>query len=474
MRLPLHVALLASFPFFGCTCDEAVSRVSGSLAIEPSPLDFGGVPRSATKKLIATFRNVGTYPLSITDVAAEAPFSVESVGTTLAPGGSVDAQVSFTPTTLGPLEGSLVVHVGSEAASSVLIGHGIEAAVLVEPATVDFGEVNWVSGLEPIRRSVSVTNTGSDRFDVQAIEWTTESTSAFALEAIEAVRAFEPGESSSFDVVLVPRGWGELSGSVRIRTNAPNASEILVPIMGHIVGPRMEICAAKTGSPLLCTRAGQAPRVSLGNLERNATAQGTIQVQNLGDRELIVASIFTTGRVEELSFVPALPTSSAIALSPDQSTTVEVSYQPTDYTFDATVVGVASNDPRGSRSVVVEGGVRRPRIRVVPTSLTFSQVSGSQARASVRIFSCGEQTLILSRVELRELSGPGSAFGLSGVPASVTSIEPRAGCENGPPGVELTVTFAADANGQYTAEVMIESNDPVDPTVSVQLLGTRT
>ena len=91
----------------------------------PASLDFGGQSINTTSPaLVVTLTNAGAAPLSVSAIAASAGFAATHGCTTLPPGASCAASVTFTPGAQGALAGTLTVQTNAGNASVPLAGTG--------------------------------------------------------------------------------------------------------------------------------------------------------------------------------------------------------------------------------------------------------------------------------------------------------------------------------------------------------------
>jgi hypothetical protein len=474
--------LLVLFPAAACTCDDELGELNGAIEVIPPSLDFGMVPRDLAKELPLTLKNRGLFPLKVDHFSAAAPFIAPTVtATTIGTGSQIQVMVAFKPSELGAAEGLLEIHSDDPKTPVVtvpLVGTGIEAAVRVEPSIIDFGEVLWI--LESPREQVTVTvsNPGSDTFELTELALTESAMGSFVLDPGMAVGSYAPGQSKTFVVSYRPKARAAVMGSVRIATTTRMAPEIIIPLRGKGVGPEINICASANNGPETCTQAGEIPRAHFNDLPINTTQSGTVRVLNTGERELTIIQTFLTGTQPEFSFTPSVPGMN-IVLAPGAENMWTVTYSPVDYTFDAVLLAFSSNDPRPPdvvpRSVDIRGGVASARIRVQPGSLTFSHSGAvTHGETPVRIFNCGLEPLILTNnIVLMQTAGPEPALSLLNAPAQGTTIMPQPMCEMGPPGVQMTVVFDTSMNGNYTGEIAIASNDPTKPQETVRITASK-
>jgi hypothetical protein len=162
---PLAATLMASTS----TGKTATFSLSGSgqasgalLEASPTVLTFDGTTVGTGRSGGATFRNVGSEPLTIEGVEApSAPFSLEGappIGHQLAPGEAITITVEFEPQSVGTYEDAVELETsGGSRAVQLVASAGTPAHLQIEGEPVDFGTVAVGSSAE---RSFTVTNTG--------------------------------------------------------------------------------------------------------------------------------------------------------------------------------------------------------------------------------------------------------------------------------------------------------------------------
>ena len=462
-----------------CNCDESFGQLAASIEVDPQAIDFGEVPVHGTKQVSLRIKNKGSFLLDVQRFSTDAPFIAPAGTATIGTGGTTEVRVGFTPGALGPHEGMLELETTARDSALVLVplrGTGIEAAVAVAPAQVDFGEVLWVGGTLAKRAEITVSNPGSDVFDLTMLELAEDGGGAFGLDPRSTVKRFAPGESATFEVSYLPKAMGPVTGSVRIRTTAPTAAELTVPLAGKAVGPRYELCAEPPGGPEVCTTNGQTPRINF-SVERGMAGSGRVRVLNTGDRELRVIQGAVTGSMGELTFDAPITGPLDLAIQPGGDRAWMLTYAPQDYTFDAIILSLSTNAPEGgTKSARVEGRVPKPEILVNPRSLTIRNIGAStHGETPVGISSCGLRPLILTHdLTLRQLTGPGPGFSLMSAPPAGTMV-PMGACGGGAgaAGLSFILVFDTAVPGNYSAEIDIESNDPIQPKVTVTVGATK-
>jgi hypothetical protein len=456
-----------------CNCDESIGRLEGELEVTPTSLDFGEVPVGGEKQLDLTLKNLGSAKLTVESFSVGAPFIAPSGTASVAPAFPRTVKIGFRPTTVGPSSGVLTIREEDPEAPEVEVsvrGVGIEAAVVVDPLTVDFGEVLWNSSTTPQTRMISVSNAGSDGFDLTAIELAEDAGGAFTVDAGMAIRSYAPRSSDTFTVSYMPNSMGSVTGSVRIKTTAPTAPEIIVSLRASAVGPEMDLCVQVTGGGELCASRGEMTRLDFGVLTLNGRATGQIAIKNIGTRDLTAQGMLQ-GQAPDFMFMPSIAPLGEVVISPGQAQRIDVAYTANDYVFDSVLAAFGSNGAtRRSGVVRLEARIAQADINVMPTRITISVQGGARRdEVPVSIFNCGQEALSLGAIQLAQ-GGP--EFTLADVPGMGTSIAPQS-CPGGTPGAMFRVIFDTATVGNYTARVSIASSDPVDPTVYVDVEASK-
>lgn len=476
--LPLRLVLaLSAFVAAGCECDDELGVLNATITVEPTTLDFGRVPVSSQKTLKLKIINRGSFVALVQDFRADAPFVAPSVTSTVATFDEIEVDVAMRPTAVGMTTGTLTFATDDPEAPTIsvpLIGEGIEAAVRVEPAIVDFGEVLWNTQTQPMTVNVTVTNPGTDAFVLSNFTLANDGGGAFTTDSMGIEGTFGPNVSSSFAVTYMPNAMGPVTGVIRFDTTTAAAPQIEVPLMGSAVGPELEVCAGALGEAELCTAAGEIPAVRMLNVDRNATADGSIRIINAGNRDLTFQT--SLARMEdEFAFDPDPAALGQVVLTPNEERTIAVRYTPADYEFDIQTVIIGSNSAtRPTASVLVRGEVGRPQVRVFPDELNFQQTGvNPPATVAVSLSNCGTRPLTMTgAITLRTTQGP-TAFTLTNTPGPGTML-PDEDCNMSPQlQMQFRVTFDPPGTGVHLAEVDIPTNDPTTPVYTMELTGTR-
>ncbi|MFT4974609.1 MAG: hypothetical protein ACI8S6_000492 [Myxococcota bacterium] len=151
-------------------------------------------------------------------------------------------------------------------------------------------------------------------------------------------------------------------------------------------------------------------------------------------------------------------------LEPGDSTRLEVLARPLDLTNPSVDLIVQTDDPNSPEVTVSLSILPRglPEIRIEPAQINFGAVSiGASVSAQLQIFNDGVESL---QIYSAELVGSASSFSLSVNPTG-GEIDPER--DDG----LIEVVFTPRLNGIVTDQVVVRSDDPDTPEVSVLITG---
>lgn len=202
----------------GKTADFALSgsgqAASPLLEVSPPLVSFGGTAVGGHLSGSATFKNVGSAPLTINAVhLPSAPFGasgVPAVGSTIAAGGEVTVTVTFDPTSAGTFESAIGLDTTGGNDEVGLSGSAGSAGVLeIRNETNDYGTV--VAG-QRLTKSFSVSNTGGVPVTITKSKPPTGGAFAATTTLAEGT-TINPGQTLTESVTFAPNAAGALSGT---------------------------------------------------------------------------------------------------------------------------------------------------------------------------------------------------------------------------------------------------------------------
>src|ERR1035437_585187 len=202
--------------------------------------------------------------------------------------------------------------------------------------------------------------------------------------------------------------------------------------------------------------------LNLGSVALGASSAPTvITVKNTGKSDLIINNVNTTG-TDGADFSQ---TNNCGTIQPGGSCLVNVTFTPIlPYANKTAMLAIASNDPKKPLlDVKLSGQVPPPAISATPASLNFGKLPAGTASSSksVTVKNSGLSDLVIDSINISG-TNPGDFIASS----TCGTIQKGVSCT-------IDVMFeplAPIANG--SANLVISSNDPKKPTVSLKLSGS--
>jgi len=448
-RLWGSLLLVAVSALLACN-ESTLNPLSPDIAVSPAEIDFGTVTVGITSERTLTISNVGGGTLEVDSVVMQdpsGPFTVEDYTGSLSPESSVDLVVDFLPMDLG--DASDVILITSDDPDEELVEVPVYATDVVEapfpaiswsPSSLDWGMV--YSGAV-IAQSVTITSIGTGDLEVSAILTDGTTSPDFEITMNPAPVTLPPSMSELIEVTYAPTDLGVDTGNLLIESNDPDVPVVTIPLDGELI-PAPDIDLVPTTLSY-----GQ---VSIGN-----SVNMDAEIWSLGMDDLELDTLTYSGSTE----FAMVTDPSGMVLAPGEFTTLTVSYTPDNYTADTGQIEIPSNDP--DEPVVylnLTAPAPAPDIEVDPMVVDFGDVKiYTQETEWVTISNVGTADL-----ELYSITNHGDVeFSISSNPVGSTLA----------PGdsVQMEVAYEPHDEWSHFGTVDIDSNDPVDPTVVVDLLG---
>ena len=194
------------------------------MSVVPASVSFGSVALGDTASQSVTITNGGGSSLTVTQASAAAA-GVTITGMplpiTIAAGKQASFNVIFSPKAAGAVSGKISVmsDVSSSPSTVSVSGMGMAATALLTTSAsgLSFGnvQVGKSSAL-----SVTLTNSGNSNVTVSKV---VVSGAQFSESGVSAGLILAPGQSTTLDAAFSPVLTGNLSGSVRVDSNATNS-----------------------------------------------------------------------------------------------------------------------------------------------------------------------------------------------------------------------------------------------------------
>jgi hypothetical protein len=202
---------------------HAETSSAGTLAANPTKLDFGSVPVGNTVSKTQTITNVGNANVTLDQVTESGSgFTVGTVTTpqTLAPGHSVTFTVKFTPQNSGTNSGSLVTlsSATNYRLSVVESGTGTTAgSVSVSPSSLAFGSV-------AVGSSKTKTMTLTANGNAMTIKSDSLSSSEYAIGGLSLPYNLGAGKSVTFQMTFSPQSPGAANAKASFTVASPTST----------------------------------------------------------------------------------------------------------------------------------------------------------------------------------------------------------------------------------------------------------
>jgi archaellum component FlaF (FlaF/FlaG flagellin family) len=311
----------------------------------------------------------------------------------------------------------------------------------VNPSSLNFGSVSINTASSP--SVVTVTNYGKHNLTIQQAS---SNLREFILRGPSLPLTLRTGETASFQAVFNPDSANSFSGSLSFITMSGTTKTVLVSGTGIAPPP------SPTQTYLLSTSTNS---LSFGNLVvGSASGAQTVALTNSGNSTVTVSQVNVTGAGFSVSGI-SLP----LSLAAGQSASLNVGFAPTVAGSVAGSVLVVSNATNSPATMSLSGAGTQPQISVVPTSLSFSNVTvGLTGTQSVVLSNPGSASLNVSQATMS-----GAGFALSGLNLPLTVGAGQSSV--------FTVNFTPTTSGSAAATLSLVSNAPGSPT-GIPISGT--
>jgi hypothetical protein len=213
------------------------------------------------------------------------------------------------------------------------------------------------------------------------------------------------------------------------------------------------------------------PSLSFGTVAvGNMSSMQNVTVQNNGSADLVLGTVTRSGTSPN-QFQQSNDLCSGQTLAPTATCTVGIKFAPTSSGAKDATLQIPSNDPVTPLvSVPLDGtgsGGATPVIFVSPTTLPFGTlaVGSVSSKLTVTVQNTGASDLILGTITRSGANPDQFQKAAQNDLCSGVTLIPTATCTVG-------IKFAPTSSGAKNATLLIPSNDPVTPQVTVTLTGT--
>jgi phospholipase C len=307
-------------------------RAAPQVSLSPPSLSFPDQPVNTTsepQKIALT--NTGTADLTIASIAADGDFAqTNTCGPSVAPGGSCDIDVTFTPTAEGFRNGSITItdNADNSPQQAPLSGTGIVVAPIVSlsPPSLTFGDQPVNTSSAP--QQITVNNVGNADLVIASIV----AEGDFS-QVNNCGTGLAPGGSCTIDVTFTPTAEGPRNGSVTITDNAADSPQSAgLSGNGTVAGASLSPPSLEFGDQAVGTSSSPQP----------------IVLTNAGTAPLHIASIDASGAFAQTN-------DCAPVLAPGSNCTITVTFNPTQPGESPGAITVTDDAPDSPQSAALHG-----------------------------------------------------------------------------------------------------------------------
>ncbi|HEV2382043.1 MAG TPA: choice-of-anchor D domain-containing protein [Terriglobia bacterium] len=417
--------------------DTASAMLQTTVLFAPTNLTFASQALGTTSPAqTVTVTNMGSTTLTISSVSTAAPFAeTNTCGTSLVPGASCTASVTFSPTIPGTANGSLSLSDGAVGSPQVvsLAGSGSGPFVSLSPNNLNFGNVQV--GQKSSSQTVTLTNTGNSTLTITSV-----TPSGNYNLSNHCGSTLAPATSCNLDVTFSPTASGTANGTLSLVDNA-----IGTPQAATLTGVGIQ------GLPIFSPT---SLAFSTQLINTTSPAQ-TVTLTNTGSASLTITRMNATG-----PFAQTNTCGSSVAVG--AKCTITVTFTPTSGGTPTGSVTVSDNGPASPQTVSLTGTATI--LSVSPLALGWGTVNLGTSGSPQVVTLINKGTYSVGSLSASITGTDPSDF--SDTTACEMSLSPAASCT-------YSVTFTPSVSGARTASLSISyaSNAGGSPQ-TVALSGT--
>lgn len=301
---------------------------SAGLTSAPASLNLGNVNVGSSVSQTLTLTNTASSGVTISKLATTGTGLTASGMTlpfSLAAGKQVSLKVTFTPPSMGAVNGSVIVssNASNSSLTIALSGVGMQPQISVVPTSVSFGSVAvGVSNTQ----TLTIKDSGNANL---IISQGTIAGSGFSITGPALPATLTPGQSVAFSVRFSPTTASSTTGTVSIASNAPQ-SPLAVSLSGTGVRQSLQLSANPSA-------------LAFGNVTQGSSAKQAVTLTNTGNSSVTMSSLTPTGSYFSISGL-TMP----VSLASGQTATFSVAFAPTTtgvFSGSVSVASTASNSP---------------------------------------------------------------------------------------------------------------------------------
>ncbi len=430
----------------GGNCDAYVAKVSilAGFALNPAGLVFPAQSLNTTSQSQTITLTNGDNPQTITSISIGGTNATDfaetnTCGNSIAAGATCSITVSFTPSSAGIRNASLVIQDTAPNGPQVVNLTGNTSTVTLSASSLAFGFQQVGIASDP--QTVSVTNSGTTPLTFSAI-----TASGDYSETDNCIKApLQPNTNCVIQVVYKPSAAVASIGAITLTDSGSGSPQVILTTGSGVLQAQAILSGASLGFT------GQAVGTS--------SAAQTLTLTNTGDAPLNIAGIVATGDFGQTSNCGSV-------LAANANCAINVTFTPTapgSRTGTLTVTDNSANTSAATQTAQLSGiGLAVPVVNLSTTTLSFSgQAMGTTSAAqTVTLTNTGSAPLTITGVvmtgDFAEVNNCGS------------SVASNASCV-------FNITFTPTAPGNRFGTVVLTDNATNSPqTISLSGNGSPT
>jgi hypothetical protein len=404
-----------------------------------SPVSLGTERVGQTKHSLVTFSNTGNDTLHISGPSLAQPGDLFGVGTysqSVLPGASGTIEVTFSPNQRG-LDSAMLNFTTDDPSNSepgvLVIGQGINGVFSSTYGnTLDFGNVR--TG-QTTTQTFYFSNVGDDTLYLQT---PTFSGNGFSVVSGPSSSVLAPNQSGTVEIKFAPILWQTYNASITF-TALNGVSPTTITLNGVGIQSRIQFSSYNFGTVLVGDNVQEeVPFLNTGN-----------DTLNILNASISQPSTQFTLDIYDQSVPPGGTGTALITYAPKQSGT------------DDAFLVLTTDDPTNLTASIplsAQGALPQMSVADADQTIDLGQVNvNSVATRYIAVTNNGDWDL-----DLTSATTTGTAFS-----AGIATHAIGAGSTG-----YVIVTFAPNATGSFTGTLVIEGDDPSNPSATIYLTGT--
>jgi photosystem II stability/assembly factor-like uncharacterized protein len=412
----------------GTGTPPAVTLSTYALTFPNQTLNTTSAPQAVT------LTNSGASSLTISGITTTGDFAeTNNCPGSLAASASCTISVTFTPTALGQLSGTISITDSAPGSPQMvtLLGTGGEPAVALSATALTFANQTVNTTSPPW--TVTLTNSGNSDLTISGITTTGD----FA-ETNNCPSSLAASTSCGINITFTPTATGTRTGSLSVTDNAPGSPQT-VGLAGTGMAPAVTLSANSLTFQSQAVNTSSAPK--------------TVTLTNSGNSSLAISGIAATGDFAETN-------NCLSSLAAGASCGINITFTPTATGTRTGSVSVTDNAPGSPQTVTLSGTGTAPTVMFSPNTVTFAsqRVNTTSAPQTVTLTNSGTSSLTISGI-----ATTGDFAVTNNCPGSLAA---SGSCS-------INITFTPTAAGMRAGTLSVTDDAPGSPQ-TVSLTGTGT